>query len=541
MAKKKAPEMVAEVVVTYSRDPKRQEKELKKLVKLGRETGDAVLIGAAYRSLAVVCAGMERRDELLSYALKAVALLEDCGDHSLLSNAYNVLGFAYAEQENNQMSMAYYDKAYQLIKRHRIWDRNRVYALNNLASCYHTLGDCRASIRMFRETLELAHTYTPDAYSDFARYTLNLADSHRDCGEPETARDILASMADWVDKVDFKAITCDYYLRYAILSYQLGDREKGDRLVDEAIALSDHAAYASPLYEDFREAAHALIQNKDWKRAEKITNLMLGYAESRKDTLDQLVACRALADYYSSTGEDARALEYYRRLDSLFETRLSELKKIQFNVHKNIRIAEAEIRKLNRKLRENEKSLSKEPLTGLLNRAALLRLSSEFISTAAEKNESVGAIFIDIDFFKECNDTYGHAKGDEIIKEVARACQKENADNVRFARYGGDEFFGIAHGLRDDELVGIARRICDRMRKADIPNEKNPDGQRVTLSVGVVNVAVTERTNTIIDIANFADKAVYYAKRTGKNAIYMLHHGHAVDEGIEPAYEKIEF
>ena len=65
----------------------------------------------------------------------------------------------------------------------------------------------------------------------------------------------------------------------------------------------------------------------------------------------------------------------------------------------------------------------------------------------------------------------------------------------------------------------------------EIPNEKNPNGGRITLSVGVVNVLITDKTDTIIEIANYADKAVYYAKNAGKNAVYMLEHkaGKAAD------------
>ena len=112
--------------------------------------------------------------------------------------------------------------------------------------------------------------------------------------------------------------------------------------------------------------------------------------------------------------------------------------------------------------------------------------------------------------------------GDEIIREVARACKAEETAFIRFARYGGDEFFGITRGLADDAVAEIARRICRRIRALDIPNEKSPNGQRITLSAGVVNVAITERTDTIIDVAKYADKALYHAKNAGKDAIYLL-------------------
>ena len=158
-----------------------------------------------------------------------------------------------------------------------------------------------------------------------------------------------------------------------------------------------------------------------------------------------------------------------------------------------------------------------------------------------KKRQKVGAIFIDIDCFKECNDTYGHAKGDEIIKEVASACRRQENKNIRFARYGGDEFFGITRGLSDDEVCDIARRICISIRNAAIPNEKNPNGGILTLSAGVVNVPITDRTDTILEIANYADKAVYYAKNAGRNAVYQLVHGENGTKAAGAAYIKIDF
>lgn len=234
------------------------------------------------------------------------------------------------------------------------------------------------------------------------------------------------------------------------------------------------------------------------------------------------------------------ALDAYERLDELYNKRMDELKTIQLNVHRKMQEADIEIDKLNRKIKESEVIASREPLTGLLNRSALLHVSLEFIESASKMGERVGAIFIDIDFFKECNDTYGHARGDEIIREIACVCKKEDKENVHFARYGGDEFFGIAYGLEDDELAEIAKRIAARIRKADIPNEKNPNGHRVTLSVGLVNVLVTEHTNSIIDIVNYADKAVYHAKNMGKNVIYMLDSCGDAAKSSE-AFVKIDF
>ncbi len=97
------------------------------------------------------------------------------------------------------------------------------------------------------------------------------------------------------------------------------------------------------------------------------------------------------------------------------------------------------------------------------------------------------------------------------------------------------------NGLEDKEVTDIAARICERIRKADIPNEKNPNGHRVTLSVGVANVRISGQTDTIIEIANYADKAVYYSKNAGKNCIHLLDHGRKDAVGNEARFIRIDF
>ena len=215
---------------------------------------------------------------------------------------------------------------------------------------------------------------------------------------------------------------------------------------------------------------------------------------------------------------------------------MDEQKGSQCKAYIKMKLATSELDNLNKKIKEKDVLASREPLTGLLNRTALLKVASDFMDIASKKKQKVGAIFIDIDYFKECNDTYGHTKGDEIIKLVADICKKEENENIRFARYGGDEFFGITHGLKDEAVIEIAKRICDIIRQKAIPNEHSPYKQ-ITLSVGVINVNVKENTETIIDMVKFSDKAMYHAKNDGKNTIYLLDH----QDGNEFIFTKIGY
>ena len=539
MKRKKTVEYIDRVVEENRSDEHRLEKELKRLVREGQETGNVLLIGGAYYSLAVCYDKRGDKDKSFSTVMKAVAFLENSEAYALTARAIDMLALSYYYQVSYQTALEYYERANAILKRHRIQGEVRIQTINGLANCYHMLGDVRKSISLRSEAIRLAYLHTPDSYTDIVKYVVNQADCYKDMGDCEKARELLDRVENLIDKIRITDLACDYFLRKALLAYSMDDPGSGGAFVDEALRRVESTHDAYPLYEDFREIMHHLINHAERERAARIIDIVKGYAERNKGTLEQFLACRTIAEYCIKTGDQAGALEYFQRVDELYEIRMKEEKRVQLNLHKRNRESAREIRKLNSTILEKEISLGREPLTGLMNRLALIRISNEFMETACMRKEKIGAIFIDIDHFKEYNDTYGHLEGDQIIRRVAAACQKEESDRIRFARYGGDEFFGITRGLKDSEVAGIAQRVYAAIREENIPHAKNPAGQRVTLSIGVVNVSVKKHTDTILEIANYADKAVYHAKNSGKNAVYMLNHDQRDENGANGTFVRI--
>ena len=541
MRKNNSIAIVQKTVKQYQSDLKKQTAELKRLVKDGQKSGDLIMLGVAFCSLAELCESQDDEQGTFSYALKAVTCLKDTNAYEWLARAYMYLGVVYHYQGNFQAAMEMDENAYRLITRHRLRGTVRISALNALASSYKALGDAKKGIRMRTQCLALIETSPEFDLLTKAMYTLNLAQDYRENGEPEKSREILLSMEPWIGKVDFQAVVCDYYLRCAIVSYLLEDTRQGEAFADTALALVPRDICPVPVYDDLQELSRQLLARKDRARADVILEIAIHSAEKSKTTLQSIFSYHILADYYRVFGEPERAAECYSKLVALFDTQKREMRKTQLEQILRMKAADAEVQKLRREIQKNDAVISKEPMTGLLNRSALLRVSSEFIGDAAERKQKVGAVFIDIDFFKECNDTYGHARGDEVIREVARACRKEETKNIRFARYGGDEFFGITRRLADGEVCDVARRIAAAIRNADLPHVNNPNGGRITLSIGVVNMAITDKTNTILDIINSADKALYYAKSAGKNAIYQQVFGDAAANENGVSYVRIDF
>lgn len=160
-----------------------------------------------------------------------------------------------------------------------------------------------------------------------------------------------------------------------------------------------------------------------------------------------------------------------------------------------------------------------DALTGIANRRHFeQRLTLEWQRARREKR-SIACIMIDVDWFKQFNDRYGHAAGDECLKRVAETLDEnvKRATDV-VSRYGGEEFVVL---LPDTSLEG-ARAIAERLNAAvaelRIPHEARPETGRVTISAGVA-AARPKRLSDKHALVSAADEALYGAKNRGRNCV----------------------
>ncbi|MEL7206800.1 MAG: diguanylate cyclase [Actinomycetota bacterium] len=149
-----------------------------------------------------------------------------------------------------------------------------------------------------------------------------------------------------------------------------------------------------------------------------------------------------------------------------------------------------------------------EPLTGLKNRRRLANDLAELHDAAA-----VAYVMVDVDHFKNFNDTNGHAAGDEALRRVARALERSVRPDDRVYRYGGEEFCVLLPQATTDEAIGVAERIRAEVEATDIPGGEHQPSGRVTVSVGVAWAGPTE------SLAERADAALYAAKAGGRNQV----------------------
>jgi diguanylate cyclase len=145
-------------------------------------------------------------------------------------------------------------------------------------------------------------------------------------------------------------------------------------------------------------------------------------------------------------------------------------------------------------------------LTGIQNRRFMQAHLEQLHSSQAD----YAILLLDVDFFKQINDSRGHAFGDIVLRELAFVLENHTRQGDHAARWGGEEFLVVAKSINLEQ----ARLLAERLRKA--VTEANPGGTKVTVSIGV---ALRRNEETLDDVLARADAALYRAKNSGRDQV----------------------
>ena len=155
-----------------------------------------------------------------------------------------------------------------------------------------------------------------------------------------------------------------------------------------------------------------------------------------------------------------------------------------------------------------------DELSGIYNRRYLMEKKIGELMQLKEKKIPFSVAWVDLDHFKEVNDTYGHLKGDEIIKEFAQFLKNILRVSDTVVRYGGDEFVCIMPNTKRQDAEWIYRRILKRCK------EREFSGLNVTISVGVASYP--DEGKNFEELLRIADAALYDAKRSGRSRVGIV-------------------
>jgi diguanylate cyclase (GGDEF)-like protein len=180
-----------------------------------------------------------------------------------------------------------------------------------------------------------------------------------------------------------------------------------------------------------------------------------------------------------------------------------------------LRAGRSQLASANETLRQKNAELEQlsvtDGLTGLVNHRALMQRLMEESLRSQRNKRAFAVIMTDVDHFKTYNDEFGHPAGDEVLKKVSLVLRECTRTVDCVARYGGEEFAVLLPETEMSGALEVAERIRSRVEGAEFP------GRRITLSIGVAEFPTD--ADTAPGIIAIADKALYVAKREGRNQV----------------------
>lgn len=171
-----------------------------------------------------------------------------------------------------------------------------------------------------------------------------------------------------------------------------------------------------------------------------------------------------------------------------------------------------EAKRLMEHLRENA---LRDPMTGLHNRRFLEEYVSALVAGSQRRKSAFSVLMLDLDFFKQVNDTHGHEAGDKVIKTLADILQRNVRTSDMAIRYGGEEFLLVLMDTGAEQALNVAEKIRSEVEATKIPL---PGGMlQKTISIGVAEFP--NDSDTFWQVVKFADVALYRAKSSGRNKV----------------------
>ena len=174
------------------------------------------------------------------------------------------------------------------------------------------------------------------------------------------------------------------------------------------------------------------------------------------------------------------------------------------------------VRKLAEARRQLETLATTDPLTGLFNRRQILERFEEECERAQRGSAGLSCILLDVDHFKQVNDTYGHQQGDVVLRMIATQTRASLRAYDVVGRYGGEEFIALLPGTDLDTAIASAERLRQAIQSSAVLTSSSGEPQPTTISLGLTEWQLGDTVDTMV---HRADEALYRAKAAGRNRI----------------------
>lgn len=459
-------------------------------------------------------------DKAMSEYHKAMPLAQKNHYESLSLTLHNLAGVIYIDLDDEQGALDSFFKEIEIAERRDNYMMCSV-ALANIAYVYRGAG----AFDKAESTLNRAHDMAKiaeenESNADFSEdfYHMLRAGLALERKNSDLALEHLHSIT------ESKWQSMDIVLLFAACYALKGEKNTALRKVDRVWEDVEDIRNRFERLSHYFDILDIYITLEEYERAE----LVIEKAEKLLVRMDIAGKWSKLMEYeikvYTAMKSDKK-LERAYRLFYEYDLKFKEFqrKAAVKRLKKRIELQEEAEKRASMEAWQNvlAKRSEYDELTGVLNRRGMRKYMNSAFSRAKFSQESFAVLIVDVDFFKEFNDTYGHVAGDECLKKIAEILKSAVKKNGMVGRYGGDEFLLTFAGEKTSMLLEYALGIKEALERAAIENKNSTVSEFVTVTIGGLNIRPSEEKEISFYIDE-ADKVLYRLKKCSKNGFTIV-------------------
>lgn len=425
------------------------------------------------------------------------------------------------DQHNEPVAIEFLYEALDLIKLNHDEDLyDIIYVL--LGTLFEMAEDYDTALNYYNRGMEELLTMAPSAKRDSAfAYTVRMV-AMAVCYIKIRDRENILRIYNEIADISYESITPVFSLAPAFLEGYIafldGEREKAVTILWDVIQKYQNTAEVFDTY-FIPEHIYQVFESYEMREEQKaILDMMKHYYEVTAADAWEGLYTETKIRYCRDIGDKEGLLAAYEKYYTS-----------QQNYHNSSVKQKQEYIKLRKRLYEEKEEHLKQvatlqnlsttdELTQLENRYSLMKYAPITLQNAIVRKHPYGVLLIDVDRYKEYNDTYGHVAGDECLSKVGAVLRKV-MENHFCARYGGDEFICIFTDTDSEEIKRLCSLVQQAISDLGIVHEENPPYGRVTVSQGY-SVRIPSEGDDFTLFLKEADECLYKCKEMGRNCIY---------------------
>lgn len=510
------------VLDTYRKDAELTIKYCNSLIECGNAAEDPKILGFAYYYLAGTLYCLNDCENIFDITIKAIENLEKACEWSLLARAYNILGIITLSRGNMLMAYDYYLAGLNYCDRYDLKAEQSLININCGVLNFEA-GRYQDAMEYFEDSLEYILTKPDDPvyHSKVITTYENIIMCKAMRSDFDGIDDILDILErdhmPYADSVDYIGIMISKMFYF----HKSGQIELRDRCIDKMDESIEENLVFMDLIEDFFIYAQVLFESDKSDKFWHLIEIMEPMINGMKVTSKKLQLLSLKIKYYRKNSMNAEYLKASGLYYELSERTKNESREMIGEViglknrFEKVNKAKKKIERQNIILTEQSET---DALTGMANRRKLNIHADEIFREAFSKGNRVAIEILDVDYFKEYNDNYGHQEGDKCLVAIANCIKAVTEVHGGFcARYGGDEFVIIYEGISLEKMRRYAEELKQKIVSMGIPHRYSKALPIVTISQGAF-CDVPSAANKVWDFLHIADDMLYQIKNQSRNS-----------------------